>query len=46
MLFDKNKVITILSFFLTELDTVYPEQLFTVYQLDSQKNLLTSLLKY
>jgi hypothetical protein len=44
MLVDSNKVISILSLFLMELDTVYPEQLLTVYQLDSQKSLLKSLL--
>jgi hypothetical protein len=44
MLIDGNKVISILSLFLTKLDTVYPEQLLFVYQLDSQKNLLKSLL--
>ncbi len=45
MLVDSNKVITIASLFLMELNTVYPEQLLTVYQLDFQKNLLKSLLK-
>ncbi len=44
VLVDSNEVISILSLFLTELDTVYPEQLLTVYQLDFQKNLLKSLL--
>jgi hypothetical protein len=43
MLVDSNKVIYIASSFLTELDTVYPEQLLSVYQLDSPKNLLDSL---
>jgi hypothetical protein len=43
MLVDSDKVISILSNFLTELDTVYPEQLLFVYQLDSQKNLKSLL---
>ncbi len=41
MLVDSNNVISILSPFLTELNTVYPEQLSIVYQLDSSKILLS-----
>jgi hypothetical protein len=44
MLIDSNTVISILSLFLMELNTVYPEQLLFVYQLDSKKNYLKSLL--
>ncbi len=44
MLVDSDKVILILSLFLMELNLVYPEQLLFVYQLDSQKFLLKSLL--
>jgi hypothetical protein len=43
MLVDSNKVISILSLFLLELNEVYPEQLLTIHQLDSQKILHKSL---
>jgi hypothetical protein len=44
MLVYSDKVISILSLFLVELNTVYPELLVFVYQLDSLKILLKSLL--
>jgi hypothetical protein len=44
MLVDSDKVTSILSLFPMELDTVYPEQLFFLYQLDSPKKILKSLL--